>query len=87
MRFSDFSFLKFPHIFPTSASLLNMKLMLQMVYTEAAAQISTLPDCVGRNACVPTTALVLYTASALFIQVLTAKRYCKFNNHIKAFFL
>ena len=27
--------------------LLNMKLMLQMVYTEAAAHISTLPDCNG----------------------------------------
>ena len=27
--------------------LLNIKLMLQMVYTEAAAQISTLPDCNG----------------------------------------
>ena len=29
--------------------LLNMKLMLQMVYTDAAAQISTLPDCSGQE--------------------------------------
>ncbi|MDD6843776.1 MAG: hypothetical protein PUD67_08675, partial [Prevotellaceae bacterium] len=29
--------------------LLNMKLMLQMVYTEAAAHISTLPDCNGQE--------------------------------------
>ena len=29
--------------------LLNMKLMLQMVYTDAAAQISILPDCSGQE--------------------------------------
>ena len=29
--------------------LLNMKLMLQMVYTDAAAHISTLPDCRGQE--------------------------------------
>ena len=29
--------------------LLNMKLMLQMVYTEAAAHISILPDCSGQE--------------------------------------
>ena len=41
--------------------LLNMKLMLQMVYTEAAAQISTLPDCSGQERYVPISAQVLYT--------------------------
>ena len=54
--------------------LLNMKLILQMVYTEAAAHISILPDCSGQERLRPSFCTSFVHSSALSSEVLTSTK-------------